>query len=184
METVVPALAIKLTKHTDGSVVLHCQRGDGSATWQRHRGAQARFFPLHDLTHFAVESELGMPRGFYGLIAEGWSIPDTSGKGERGPLPAEASGVELVVGWLDMERASATQWRAEQLNQHTATFAAKAGQPAPRAIGEDELERARNRAQSLHGRWAALPPDGTLELFFEPRPTIDEQSPGARSKAR
>jgi hypothetical protein len=82
------SLIIELTKHKDGSAVLRCIRGDGSVTWQKEEGTNAGFFPLRDLTHYAVETELGFRRGFYGLIAEGWEIAGTTGKTPRGALPA------------------------------------------------------------------------------------------------
>lgn len=44
-------LVIRIRKNPDGTAAVSCIRSDGSATWQRHRGAQAGFFPLHDLTH-------------------------------------------------------------------------------------------------------------------------------------
>ena len=75
-------LLIQLTKRPDGGAVLRCVRGDGTVTWQRHEGAHGRFFPLHDLTHYAVETTLGFRSGFYGLIAD---EPDRQGhaRGER-----------------------------------------------------------------------------------------------------
>ncbi|MDF2775439.1 MAG: hypothetical protein K0S86_4940, partial [Geminicoccaceae bacterium] len=69
-------LRIRIKKNADGSAALTCIRADGSVTWQRQEGAQGRFFPRHDLTHFAVETTLGHRRGFYGLVAEGWNITD------------------------------------------------------------------------------------------------------------
>lgn len=66
-----PDLMIQIKKKTDGSAALSCRRADGSVTWQRQEGRQGCFFPLHDLTHYAVETVLGHPRGFYGLVAEG-----------------------------------------------------------------------------------------------------------------
>ena len=76
-------LSIQITKRTDGSGVLRCVRADGSMTWQKQKSRHAAFFALHDLTHFAVESALEFRRGFYGLIADGWEIDDTTGKGTR-----------------------------------------------------------------------------------------------------
>ena len=69
-----PRLQITITKRTDGGYVIACTRADGSVTWQK--SASAAFFPVHDLTHFAVETELGHRRGFYGLVAEGWNFND------------------------------------------------------------------------------------------------------------
>jgi hypothetical protein len=81
--TDMPALAIQIEKRADGRATLRCTRGDGSVTWQVQRARHAAFFPLHDLTHYAVETVLGFRRGFFGLIADGWDIDDTTGKGRR-----------------------------------------------------------------------------------------------------
>src|SRR6185295_7095747 len=85
----VPELRVQFTKRTDGGVVLRCLRRDGSVTWQRHE-KQAIFFSFHDLSHFAVETGLGFQSGFYGLLADGWDIGDTGGKGARGKLPPDS----------------------------------------------------------------------------------------------
>ena len=82
-------MKVQFTKRKDGGAVVRCVRADGSATWQRQDDQRAAFFPLHDLTHYAVETELGYGRGFYGLIASGWDIADTTGKGPRGPTVYE-----------------------------------------------------------------------------------------------
>src|SRR5262245_29502120 len=99
----IPELRIRFTKRADGAGILHCLRWDRSATWERH-DKQAVFFSFHDLSHFAVETVLGFGRGFYGLIADGWDIADTTGKGKRGKLASEGIFVEHVVGLLDRER--------------------------------------------------------------------------------
>ena len=147
--------------------MLQCRRADGSATWQRQDGRQAAFFPLHDLTHYAVETELGFRDGFYGLVAAGWEIADTEGKGARGPLPAETLAVEHLVGMLDTERSSGTEWTAADVNRHAALFAGSGGRPAPRALTDAELARVRERARELFGRWASLAAGDTLELAFD-----------------
>ena len=54
------ALLVRIKKSADGHTALTCIRPDGTSTWQRQEGAVARFFPRHDLTHFAVESVLGL----------------------------------------------------------------------------------------------------------------------------
>jgi hypothetical protein len=76
-------LLIQITKRSDGGGLLRCVRADGSVTWQKQESRHAGFFALHDLTHFAVESTLGFQRGFFGLIAEGWEIEETTGKQAR-----------------------------------------------------------------------------------------------------
>ena len=123
-------MQIEISKRADGSVVLKVRRQDGTEDWQKQSGPQAMFFPLHDLTHYAVESELGIHDAFYGLVASGWSIEDTTGKGKRGSLPLDAIFVENVVGTLDTERASCSRWTAAEFNENTARFAATNGRPA------------------------------------------------------
>ena len=65
-----PDLIVRIKKKTNGEAALTCQRADGSITWQRQEGEASRFFPMHDLTHFAVESILGLDAAFFGLIAD------------------------------------------------------------------------------------------------------------------
>ena len=148
--------------------MLRCERADSTVTWQRQERRHAAFFPLHDLTHFAVETELGFRHGFYGLIAEGWDIVDTSGKGARGPLPREAVTVERIVGAFDAQRAGGTPWAAEAFNEQAALQATASGDAPPRPLSDAELDRVRARTLQLFSRWARLPAGGTLELTFDP----------------
>ena len=159
-------LRICLTKHADGGAVLRCIRADGSVTWQRQRGRSAGFFPLHDLTHFAIESELGVRHAFFGLIADGWEIEETTGKSPRGSLPSEAYAVERLVGLFDLERAGSAFWSADELNKHCYAAEAPPAQRLPNPITEEALGRIRTRISELLARWALLPSGQTLELPF------------------
>ncbi|MGD8277967.1 MAG: hypothetical protein PVH00_08070 [Gemmatimonadota bacterium] len=165
----VPELRITITRRTDGGAVLRCVRADGTETWQHQRGRQAAFFPLHDLTHLSVESSLGFRRGFFGLIAEGWDIEDTGGKGERGALPPEAAIVEHLVGSLDLERAGTVHWTAARLHAQASLFATGRGLPSPPPLTDATLDHVRDRIRELHHRWIATPPGQTLELSFDRR---------------
>lgn len=162
-----PELHIQLTKRADGGAVLRCVRPDGSVTWQRQEGRQAAFFPLHDLTHYAVETVLGFRRGFFGLIAEGWEIEETTGKGGRGPLPPEAVLVEHLVGFLDVERASGSAWSAAEYAEQLALKGLIARDVAPRWLTDDALDHVRARRRELFAEWAEVAPASALELMFE-----------------
>lgn len=146
-----PDLTIRIKKKSDGSAALSCERADGSVTWQRQKGAQGRFFPLHDLTHYAVETVLEHRRGFFGLVAEGWDISDFGTPWPRGPMPADAEPSEYIVGLFDLERA---------------------GQPPERSefdrygIADEQLARIRGLCQSLFAQWKALSPGDTIALTF------------------
>jgi hypothetical protein len=159
-------LRVELTKCPDGAVILQCVRSDGSITWQKQPAKQARFFALHDLTHFAVESVLGAAHGFYGLIAAGWDITDTTGKGAKGRLPDEAAVIEHLVGMLDNERASGTTLTAVELNDYALAFAAKAGIKNNFSLTDVELATIRSRAADLHRRWMTLPAGSKMVVEF------------------
>jgi hypothetical protein len=163
-----PEIILQFTKRKDGGALLRCIRADGSATWQRQDDNRAAFFPLHDLTHYAVETELDFGRGFYGLIADGWDIADTTGNGARGPLPDETIEVEYIVGSLSAERSSASVCMAEEFNHLAAVYAKTRGRPEPRPLTDAELIRVRSRMDELFARWRALALSDTLELTFPP----------------
>ncbi len=164
----VAPLVIQIKKKTDGSAALSCRRADGSVTWQRQDGQQGRFFPLHDLTHYAVETVLRHPRGFYGLVAEGWDLTDFGKPWLRGPLPVEALASELLVGFLDRERGAGVQWCADDFNASAATHYAERGLGGGAApvVTDDDLNKVRDKRRELFSRWAALPAGEALELSF------------------
>ena len=153
-------MRVQITKKTDGSGVLRCVRDDASVTWQKQNDRHAAFFALHDLTHFAVETTLGFRRGFFGLIADGWDMEDTGGKGARGPLPPEAIEVEGIVGLFDSERACGAIWTLEEFNE----FATMRG---ARLLSADEIARVKKKRSELFQQWAAVEPGASLELQYE-----------------
>ncbi len=159
-------MLIQITKRADGSAVLRCERADGSCTWQRQDGPNARFFPLHDFTHYALETVLGATHGFYGLVAAGWEIDDTTGKGTRGPLSDDAVTIEQIVGMFDAERASGNVWSASEFNEYAAAYAASNGRTPLSALTDEQLARVRSTRDALHQRWFSLPSDTSIELSF------------------
>ena len=159
-------LVIAIKKKTDGSAALACRRADGSVTWQRQEGAQGRFFPRHDLTHYAVETVLGMDQAFYGLVASGWGFGDFGPPWPRGPMPVEAIAAELIVGYLDAERAAGVTWSAEDFNAKAAEYHSARGGAPGFELRETDLDLIRQSRALLLARWDALPGGATLELPF------------------
>jgi hypothetical protein len=150
-------LRIEIVKQADGAGVLRCTRQDGSVTWQKQT-RHAAHFALHDLAHYAVETALGYRRGCFGLISEGWDVDDTTGKGARGALPAEAVEVERMVGLFDTERGCGQLWSPEEFNEF-----------APRRLTGAELHSVRSLRAGLFRQWSAIQPGDKLELAFEPK---------------
>jgi hypothetical protein len=167
-----PVLTIRLKRHADEAVSLTCTRRDGSVTWQRLESATAMVMPSHDLTHFAVEATLGVRRGFYGLLAEGWAIQDFAKPWPRGPIPDEAREVELIVGCLDAERREGVTWSEAEFAHHAALFieAAEArGKAVPDGVRlptAAELVQVRAVRDGLLARWVAVEAGGELVLEF------------------
>jgi len=163
------AVIIEFNKRKDGRTVLRCIRDDGSVTWQRNENQHARFFPLHDLTHYAVESVMGFTQGFFGLIAAGWDIEETTGRSPRGRLPDEALEVEHLVSLFAAEWNSGPSWSASDFNEHTAAFANANRLPPLRSLSDEEVVRVRERFNELVARWRELPKGETLQLSFAAR---------------
>ncbi len=153
-------MRVQITKKADGAGVLRCVRADGSVTWQKQTDRHAAFFALHDLTHFAVETMLGFRRGFFGLIAEGWEIEDTTGKGARGPLPPDAGEAEMMVGVFSAEAAGGVIWTVEEFNEFATTV-------GTRKLTGDEIARVKKKRSELFQQWAEVAPGATLELTYE-----------------
>lgn len=152
-------LKIEIVKRADGAGLLRCTRADGSVIWQKQSERHAVHFTHHDLTHFAVETTLGYEQGFFGLIASGWDIEDTTGKGRSGPLPDEAGEVESVVGLFDSERGSGTLWTPDE-------FAHFAPRRLTRKLDEAAILGIRSSRADLFRRWAGVEIRGKLELDY------------------
>jgi len=159
-----PSLLVRIKKKNDGSAALSCQRADGSVTWQRQDGQLGRFFPPHDLTHFAVESVLGVTGGFFGMIAGGRDINQTA----LASVPPEAHFVEVTVGFFDLElrtevlgSAADLQWKLEGY------FADKKLPMPPIHVTDEQIAAIRVKRGELFGLWQALPVGETLELRFQ-----------------
>ena len=158
-------MLIQLKKGRDGPSTLTCVRPDGSRTWAREHP----FFPLHDLTHLAVESVLGFEEAFFGLLAAGWEIDDFANPGARARMPHQALLAEHIVGVLDRERALPRPMTSAEVNEAVAaSLPLRSGESFP-AITNAQLEAIRAQWQDLAARWRQLAQGGTLEIPFPAR---------------
>ena len=158
--------------NADGSILFRATRADGTVLWQRHRGARGAFFVAHDLMHLAVETVLGTCDGFFGLLAAGWDITDTEGKGARGALPPEAQLVEQLVGLFDREQlGGAPPLDAPSFVAELQAMVANAQLNWAPALGEDQLRAVRTLADALRRQWLACPVGEPLALHYT-RPAV------------
>ena len=155
-------MVIHLKKGRDGPSTLTCVRDDGSRTW----GKEHPFFPLHDLTHCAVESVLGLDQAFFGLIATGWDIDDFAKPGASATMPLQAFIAEHIVGIVDRERALPQPLTAAEVNEAVCASIAPRDRPHFQPITDTQLATVRALRSVLEGRWQALQPGATLEIKF------------------
>lgn len=163
IEPVAPRLRIRFKKLKEGGHSFACERPDGTQTWQR----QPNISPLHDLTHYAVETVLGFRLGFYGLVADGWNLSDFGAPWPRGRIPANADPAELIVGFFDLERTMDQPLTAQDFNESkTSYYLQHVGRDADWELTEPQLAEIRARMEQLFIRWRSLGIDETLELPF------------------
>lgn len=157
-------MKIRFTKGTgkDKPGTMVCVRDDGTQTWS----ALGHNFAQHDLTHYVVETTLGLRQSFYALVAGGIDIPDFAIPKEKRAfaIPAEAIQTEHVVGHLQVEMADGAL--IEDFNASLAAAARSLGQPPPPPLSSATLERLRAGIRELWAQWQALAPGGALELDF------------------
>ena len=164
-----PRLRIRFKKLRDGSHNFSCERADGTQTWQR----QPNISPMHDLTHYAVETILGHRHGFYGMVADGWDLSDFGAPWPRGRIPADADPSELIVGFFDVERTMEQPMTSQEFNQAIGTYYRDHfGRDAEWEVTEKQRLAIRVRMRELFQQWRQLAPGDTLELPFPPREPI------------
>ena len=155
-------MVIQLKKGRDGPATLACVRSDGSRTW----GKEHPFFPVHDLTHCAVESVLGIDQGFFGLIATGWEIDDFAKPAASRKMPFQAIIAEHIVGVFDRERALPASLTAAEFNETVTASLPPAQRDGFKGLTDAQLSQVRELRGVLEGRWYALQPGATMELTF------------------
>ena len=156
-----PHLQVSLKKISAEQSSFHCRRPDGTVTGSR----VPPFYPRHDLSHFAVETALGLRHGFFGLIAQGWELADFVEKHVAAKLPVEAFWAECAVGVTELLNSPAplplSEWQ-QALDQSVA------GQQRPpfRRVTAEEYAHLNTLRASLLQQWTALPVGETLTLEF------------------
>jgi hypothetical protein len=149
------ALVVRFTRLNPTHHRFEAIRADGT---REAREFETRSLLLHDLVHFAVESEAKLKGGFYGTLAEGANY-DAPREG------SEAMAIEYVVGPLqgalkgDIDpEAFVTRLRGVQ---------ASMGFAMPDWLTADLISGALERLRQLQGQWRATPFGQTMELRFD-----------------
>jgi hypothetical protein len=155
-------LKVRFTRGKDKKDVLVVVRADGSQSWQHQQPG----IPVHDLTHFAVESTLGLKNGFYGLLAQGWDITRLIDRDVRSILPPEGLWTEFVVGLVQTERLGPEPLSATEFNEQLEKQKANFGLKYERCLTDDELAGIRQTFLDTYSKWRVLQPGESLYLIF------------------
>lgn len=153
-----PPLRITFTKLSDLQHTFEVHRADGSSD---RRVLDTRSFLVHDLIHYAVETEAGVHGGLYGSLARGHTH-DVLSQPPRGHGEAEL--VEMVVGTFTPLALGRTC--ARDLLQVLHEWLTASSIEAPDWLDEAFAQRVQVTLARLLGQWRALPRGGSLELAF------------------
>lgn len=151
-------LTIRFTKVSDARHRIEVVRDDGTRDAVE---LETRSFLLHDLIHYAVESEAGLRQSFYGALAVGRGYEELS---NRQPLAGEILMTERVVG--AMTGAAKGQVTATQVIAAMKNLLDAHDEAMPPWLTRAFVERALERLRRLQGQWKATRFGETLELAF------------------
>jgi len=160
-------MLIRLTRLTNERYRLEFVRDDGT---HETRELETRSTLLHDLVHYAVETEAGLNASFYGRLARGETYEAlTAGP----PLDAEPLQTELVVVRIQGIAKNDT-WSTVEPESFVESIAAgfrAVGNEPPAWLTGDLIVRVRERLRRVQGQWRATPFHQTLALEFPARTT-------------
>jgi hypothetical protein len=158
-------MLIRLTRLTNDRHRLELVRDDGT---REARELETRSALLHDLVHYAVETEAGLEASFYGQIAGGQTYEALTAEPSR---DAEAMQTEAVVARIQGLAKNDTWSRIDPENfaeSIAAGFRSLAREP-PAWLTGDLIVRVHERLRRVQGQWRATPFHETLVLEFPAR---------------
>lgn len=149
------AVVIRFTRLNPTHHRFEAIRADGT---REIREFETRSLLLHDLVHFAVESEANLRGGFYGALADGAAYD--------APLPgSEAMEIESVVGPL--QGALKGDVDPDDFVTRLRAMRESIGSTAPDWLTPDFVRRALERLRQLQGQWRATPFGQSMEVRFD-----------------
>lgn len=161
-------LRLQFKKQRDQSAVLTFFRTDGTSTYTKIRPG----LEVHDLAHYVVETVLGFKEAFYGLINQGYTVPDFERPRDQRPtalipenMPVEALQTEFIVNQLQIELYNSGEQK-EFLSLLEQAMSER-GLSFPVALTADKVTVMREELQHLVAQWRTLEVGHVLELSME-----------------
>jgi hypothetical protein len=155
------ALTLRFTRLTADEHRFEYVRPDGTG---EAFDLETRSLLVHDLLHFALETEAGLHGSFYGLLAKVGGYAELS-VGGGAALGGEIAVTERLVAALAETTPDANAEAAAVVAQAQADFEVY-GERAPRWFTADMVAKVGARMRELDGLWRATRPGETLQLSF------------------
>jgi hypothetical protein len=159
------ALSLRFTRVSPTHHRFEYRRADGAGEAIEMESSSLL---VHDLLHYAVESEAGLRGSFYGILGKIGGYEELSVAGGAA-LGGEIAITERVVGALtgalqhyDLDADAF----AAQVREYLDIYEER----TPRWFTPAFIAAVRERMRQLTGRWQATPFGGTMELVFPPSP--------------
>ena len=127
---------------------------------------ETRSLLLHDLAHYAVESEAGLKGSFYGILAKIGGYQELSVNGGAA-LGGEIAITERIVGALQ-GAMTREEFDEAAFQSEVADYLSLFDDPPPRWFTPAFVAAVRECLRQLTGRWKATPFGETMELEFRP----------------
>jgi hypothetical protein len=153
-------MRILFHKTTDERHVLEIVRADGR---REREDCETRSFLVHDLLHYAVESEARLTGGFWGNLGKGKTLADMNdrtGQAMAG-ASAEMALIERLVGALT---GAVKGKSAKEMVAALGTYAAALGTTNPIWLTEPFVVAVQEHMRRLLGQWKATPYGAAMEL--------------------
>lgn len=157
-------MRIAFRRIDDSAHVLEVTRAGGATESVE---CETRSYLVHDLLHYAVESEAGLRGGFWGNLAAGKTLAQMNDRTGAGMADAagEMGAIEQIVGAL---HGTTKGWSAPDVVAGVRRFNESIGVATPAWLTEDFVERVQERMRQLQGQWRATRRGGRMELVFPP----------------
>ena len=155
-------LTLRFTRLSPTHHQFEYRRPDGSGETIE---METRSLLVHDLVHYAVESEAGLRGSFYGLLAKIGGYEELTVNGGAA-LGGEVAITERIVGALQ-GALKGDEFDGEAFASAMSDYLELYGDRPPRWLTADMLARARERLRQLTGRWNATPFGETMELAWD-----------------
>lgn len=149
-------LRVRLKRQSNERHVFEAQRADGSC---ERLELETHSLLLHDLVHFALESEAELSAGFFGKLSRGETYTASAED-----FAGETGRIERVVAML--QGAVSRDVEPDAFVDRARGAFEAIGETPPHWLDVDLIRRTLERLRQLRGQWRATPFGEVMELEF------------------